>query len=166
MQWRENFNLLLETIFYFSSFWAVMRKLFIKVTRFRKLSSEQAGWDGGRMGVVWLMWGMLWCSDHSALCLVQTKISNLSERWGETVRPSDELAEWNLYSGQVCPARGYPGRGEERRAETEFYPDPRLNTEEWRTMKLTAMHSMFAAQTGLNVYFSVEKCPPPPLPDV
>ena len=74
------------------------------------------------------------------LVLAQTKISNLSE-----VRQSSSSqwwAGWNLYSGQVCPARGYPGT--EQRGADWVLP---------RMMKLTALHSMFAAQTRLDVYF-------------
>ena len=68
----------------------------------------------GWMWAVWLIGGLLWCSeDWSGLRLA------ICPR-GETVSPAQwwavSGAEWNLVSGQVCPARGYPSQHRPGRA--------------------------------------------------
>ena len=94
---------------------------------------------------------MLWCSDGCGEETVWSRLRlAICPRWDS---PAQWWAEWNLYSGQVCPARGYlsPSTEQSRGAQTEFY-------QEWWNSQLCSTQSA-PAQTGPNVYFLVEKCP-------
>ena len=83
---------------------------------------------------LWLIGGMLWCSDGCGEETVWSRLRlAICPRWDS---PAQWWAEWNLCSGQVCPARGYlsPSTEQSRGAQTEFY-------QEWWNSQL-CLHSV------------------------